>query len=105
MRKATQSSGIMVSDSTQEASKVMVTTWNSERVYSPTSETARNWGRKAADVVSDAVSNGKRSSLAAARAASRTERPSRAPTWVDSTMTMALSTSMPREMISAPSDT
>ena len=94
----------MVSDSTQEHSRVMVTTWNSAWVYSPVVDLASAMGRNAAAVVSDEVSSGARSSFAERTAASTAATPSAICTMIDSDMTMALSTSSPRAMISAASD-
>ena len=58
----------------------------------------------AAAVVSDEVSSGIRSSAADCTAASMAFLPSLSDTMIDSDITMALSTSMPRAMISAASD-
>ncbi len=94
----------MVSDRTQEQSRVTVTTTKIERVYSPASDSARKKGRKAAAVVSEAVRSGMRSSWAACIAASSRFFPSAILTMIDSDITIALSTSMPSAMISAASD-
>ena len=82
----------------------MVTTMNSGAVYSPVVDSARKIGRNAAEVVSEEMSSGKRSSRAEPTAASTAGRPSSICTMMDSAMTMALSTSIPRAMMSAASD-
>ena len=60
----------MVRASTYEQSSVIVTTLNRGAVYSPTSDSARNMGRNAAEVVSDEINMGMRSSFAESMAAS-----------------------------------
>ena len=90
----------MVSDRTHDDSRVMVTTLKSGAVYSPTADSARKIGRKAAAVVSDEVRSGTWSSRAESTAAFTGGRPSPICTMIDSDITIALSTSMPRAMIS-----
>ncbi len=89
----------MVSARIQEDRRVIVTTLKIGAVYSPVVDSARKMGRNAAAVVSDAMSNGTRSSRAESTAASAAGLPSDICTIVDSTMTMALSTSIPRAII------
>ena len=61
-------------------------------------------GRNAAAVVREDVRSGIRSSWAERRAASTRDRPASICTMIDSDITMALSTSMPRAMISEARD-
>ena len=94
----------MVSDRIHEQRRVIVTTLKIGAVYSPTVDSARKMDRKAAAVVSDDVSSGIRSSRADSTAASIGFFPAAIWVMIDSDMTMALSTSMPRAMISEASD-
>ena len=90
----------MVRARTQELRRVRVTTLNSGAVYSPTADSARKMGKNAAEVVSDEVRSGIFSSEAESIAAAIGFLPSAIDTMIDSDMTMALSTNMPRAMIS-----
>ena len=94
----------MVSASTQDTIRVMVTTENSTPVYSPTADSAKRMGRNAAAVVSEAMSSGTRSSLVAPMAAWMPSSPAAIRTMIDSEMTIALSTRSPSAMIRAASD-
>ena len=60
---------MIVSEMSHELNSVMVTTLNSDAVNSPTLDSAKKIGRKAAAVVSEAVNNGVLSSSAEANAA------------------------------------
>jgi len=104
LRKRTQSRGTIVSASTHEIRRVIVTTEKSTPVYSPTADSASRIGKKAAEVVNDAISSGTLSSLVAPNAADTPSSPAAMRTMTDSEITIALSTSSPSEMMSAASD-
>ena len=84
---------------------MMVVTLKRLRQYSPTMDSARKMGRNAAEVVSDEESRGTRNSLAESTAASAGFLPPAIWTMIDSDMTMALSTSIPRAMMSEARET
>ena len=102
--KRAHSIGIIVSARIQEQRSVSVVTVNRLLQYSPTMDSARKIGRKAADVVSEDESRGVRSSLAESTAASTRPFPDAIWTIIDSDITIALSTSIPRAMIREASD-
>ena len=93
-----------VIERSHELRSVIDTTLKSEAVYSPTADSARYIGRKAAAVVSDAMRSGSLSSIAESIAACLADFP--APIWtiIDSDITMPLSTSIPSAIISAARD-
>ena len=103
-RYATVSSGIRDRASSQEQSNEIETTLKMSAVYSPTADSARKIGRKAAAVVREEVRRGTAISPPAATAASTAPSPRSRLTRTASAITMALSTSSPREMIRAARD-
>ncbi len=89
----------------QEQSSVRATTWKMERQNSPTSESAMAIGRKATMVVREEVSSGSQSSRTAPAHAASLSSPLDRRTRMFSLVTMPLSTSMPRAMISEAMET
>ena len=89
---------------THDTSRAMVTTWNSERVYSPVLEAAVAIGRKPAAVIRVPVSIGKAVDSQAKLAARRRSKPCSILMAIISTAMIASSTSRPSASTSAPSE-
>jgi len=92
--------GRTVNASSQEDSSAMVTTTKIFPMISPITDSARKKERKAADVVSVETNRGAMSSREDCTAADAAASPACIFTMIDSLITMALSTSIPRAMIS-----
>jgi len=95
----------MVNAISHEDNRAMVMTTKSGPIISPMDDWARKNARKAAEVVNEETRSGIINSRLESMAASRALLPFSILTRMDSAITMALSTSIPRAMMSAASDT
>ena len=102
---ATPSSGAKMTATAHDTSRAMATTVNIENVYSPAALFANPIGMKPTTVTSVPVSIGNAVDVYANVAARAESNPSSSLVTIISTVIIASSTSRPRAMMSAPSDT